>query len=234
MRKLFLTGTSLAVLALMPVAPASAITPVTLTGSYTVSETYNSSNGGPTVTDDLASPFSLSEGATPNAFTLSPNPSSGSQCSGGGCNTSTTTETDSITFNLTGLSVSGLTGSPATASNISEGGTFTAKYTGSELGCAAGDGVSPSSGNTDCLVWNGAANTYNGSATYSETLSNGQTLTVTFNNATDWDITPTVSFTVTGDVTAVPEASTWAMMLLGFAGLGYAGFRSRKAAISIA
>jgi hypothetical protein len=32
---------------------------------------------------------------------------------------------------------------------------------------------------------------------------------------------------------AVPEASTWAMMLLGFAGLGYAGYRSRKA-ISIA
>ena len=26
-------------------------------------------------------------------------------------------------------------------------------------------------------------------------------------------------------VTGVPEPSTWAMMLLGFAGLGYAGFR---------
>jgi hypothetical protein len=32
----------------------------------------------------------------------------------------------------------------------------------------------------------------------------------------------------------VPEPATWAMMLLGFAGLGYAGFRSRKKAISIA
>ncbi len=31
----------------------------------------------------------------------------------------------------------------------------------------------------------------------------------------------------------IPEASTWAMMLLGLAGLGYAGFRRRKAAISI-
>jgi hypothetical protein len=31
-----------------------------------------------------------------------------------------------------------------------------------------------------------------------------------------------------------PEPSTWAMMLLGFAGLGYAGFRRRRAAISIA
>jgi hypothetical protein len=30
--------------------------------------------------------------------------------------------------------------------------------------------------------------------------------------------------------TAAPEPSTWAMMLLGFAGLGFAGYRSRKAA----
>jgi hypothetical protein len=33
---------------------------------------------------------------------------------------------------------------------------------------------------------------------------------------------------------AVPEASTWAMLALGFAGLGFAGHRSRRAAISIA
>ena len=35
------------------------------------------------------------------------------------------------------------------------------------------------------------------------------------------------------DVEAVPEPSTWAMMLLGFAGLGYAGFRTRRRATSI-
>jgi PEP-CTERM motif len=29
---------------------------------------------------------------------------------------------------------------------------------------------------------------------------------------------------------SVPEPSTWAMMLIGFAGLGFAGYRSRKAA----
>jgi hypothetical protein len=35
-----------------------------------------------------------------------------------------------------------------------------------------------------------------------------------------------------GSVIAVPEASTWAMMLLGFGGLGYAGWRgSRKPAL---
>ena len=34
--------------------------------------------------------------------------------------------------------------------------------------------------------------------------------------------------------TSAPEASTWAMMLAGFAGLGYAGLRRRRSAISIA
>jgi PEP-CTERM motif len=35
-------------------------------------------------------------------------------------------------------------------------------------------------------------------------------------------------------LTGVPEPSTWAMMLLGFAGLGFAAFRSRRSASSIA
>jgi PEP-CTERM motif len=32
----------------------------------------------------------------------------------------------------------------------------------------------------------------------------------------------------------VPEPSTWAMLLLGFAGLGFAGYRSRRPAASAA
>ncbi len=35
-------------------------------------------------------------------------------------------------------------------------------------------------------------------------------------------------------LTAVPEPSTWAMMGLGFAALGFAGYRARKTSISIA
>jgi hypothetical protein len=42
--------------------------------------------------------------------------------------------------------------------------------------------------------------------------------------------------TVTGGeaigVAAVPEPSTWAMMLAGFAGLGYVGFRARRTAVA--
>jgi hypothetical protein len=41
----------------------------------------------------------------------------------------------------------------------------------------------------------------------------------------------TVAFTNVAPPPAVPEASTWAVMLIGFAGLGYAGCRaSRKSA----
>jgi hypothetical protein len=32
----------------------------------------------------------------------------------------------------------------------------------------------------------------------------------------------------------VPEASTWAMMMLGFAGLGFAAYRKARPAVSIA
>jgi hypothetical protein len=37
-----------------------------------------------------------------------------------------------------------------------------------------------------------------------------------------------------GYVVPVPEASTWAMMLVGFAGLGFAGYRRTRKAVSIA
>jgi hypothetical protein len=40
------------------------------------------------------------------------------------------------------------------------------------------------------------------------------------------------AFSLSGST--VPEPSTWAMMLLGFAGLGFAGYRKRRAVVSIA
>jgi hypothetical protein len=42
------------------------------------------------------------------------------------------------------------------------------------------------------------------------------------------------SYFVTLTVTTVPELSTWAMMVLGFAGLGFAGYRTRKATAALA
>jgi hypothetical protein len=39
---------------------------------------------------------------------------------------------------------------------------------------------------------------------------------------------------VTGVVAAVPERSTWAMMILGFAGVGFMAYRRRSTALHVA
>jgi hypothetical protein len=38
----------------------------------------------------------------------------------------------------------------------------------------------------------------------------------------------TIDATVTGGTPAIPEVSTWAMMAIGFAGLGFAGYRKAR------
>jgi hypothetical protein len=43
-----------------------------------------------------------------------------------------------------------------------------------------------------------------------------------------------VDFSVPGAVPPIPEPSTWAMMIIGFAGLGYAGFRKAKSRVVVA
>ena len=53
------------------------------------------------------------------------------------------------------------------------------------------------------------------------------------NSATDFvtQLTFAASGTFTGTMTpviAVPEPSTWAMLVVGFLSLGYAGYRGRK------
>jgi hypothetical protein len=46
-------------------------------------------------------------------------------------------------------------------------------------------------------------------------------------------VTPEMAFTVTLSPGAVPEPETWTMIALGFAGIGFMGWQSRKA-ISVA
>ena len=49
-----------------------------------------------------------------------------------------------------------------------------------------------------------------------------------------WNQVKQMDFSVPGAITTIPEPSTWAMMVLGFAGLGFGAFRrSRKDDISI-
>jgi PEP-CTERM motif len=91
--------------------------------------------------------------------------------------------------------------------------------------------------------------------TFTETLTKVTSVDRTSPNAVTWDLTGTVTgggfhnvpvsliidatqsggpgkvISVSGSDSAIPEPSTWAMMLLGFAGLGFAGYRaSRRAA----
>jgi hypothetical protein len=208
--KALLAGAGAAALTLAVFTPASAAA-VTFT-SNTISELYSpgSPGGGGNALSSPLNNYTL--GSAVNAFTLSPYGS----CTGGGCRLNV--ESDPITVQFSGLAVNGA----SALSSLIETGLFTASYSGSELACAVGDGKSPSSGATDCVVWTGASSAWNGSVTLTDPLSNGQTLDVTFKN-----ITPAVSF----NVSSAPEVSTWGMMLAGFAGLAYAGaHRSRKTA----
>ncbi len=42
-----------------------------------------------------------------------------------------------------------------------------------------------------------------------------------------------LSLTDSSASSAVPEASTWAMMMLGFAGLGFAGYRTSPRSVAL-
>ena len=59
---------------------------------------------------------------------------------------------------------------------------------------------------------------------YSATGTGSDTLTIEGYSNSGYNITDDVSVVASG-VSGVPETSTWAMMLLGFVGLGYAGYR---------
>ena len=58
-------------------------------------------------------------------------------------------------------------------------------------------------------------------------------LALTANQAGGPGETTSASFTNTSAVSAIPEASTWVMMGLGFAALGYVGSRRRKAKLAM-
>lgn len=197
-----------------------------LTGSYSVGETFSSSQGGPTISNNLSSSFAMNltlgiETTPTGFFTTAP----ASSCSGGGCiGGSSGTETDALTVTFNNLQILGVT-----IPTFTEMATFTAKYSGSELSCAVGDGVSPLNGQTDCFVWAGAANTWNGSTMLSKQLGNGYTLEIFLYNATDWNITPKIGFELVAAPTSVPEPATLGLIGAGLLGLGMLR-RSRNAA----
>jgi hypothetical protein len=100
---------------------------------------------------------------------------------------------------------------------------------------------------TDAYAVYAGTMTGTGTTDLSEVLSNGISLNLTGPGATSAIFSPIGSLNVIKDqndfagsagsadssilgnaFSVVPEASTWAMMLLGFAGLGYAGYRRTR------
>jgi hypothetical protein len=217
-------------------------TPVPIEGYYTI--TYGSVNGnGPTSftkpSSSLGTPnsstghwnFDLPNGGLTsgsatsemNLFIANPNncySGSGRTCVNTGGNTATGTITVTFTFTNSAGSAIG---------SLMETGEYEAKYGGSELGCAAGDGVSPTSGNTDCIVWNGLST--NGSVLRTTTLTGfpNDIIDLTFYNASDWSMVPEMTLGV-NDPAPTPLPAALPLFAGGLGGLGLLTWRRKRKA----
>lgn len=140
--------------------------------------------------------------------------------------------------------------------SLTQTGTFMANYSGS-LSCSS------STGQSDCIYWVTSLPTFTNSptdtlttdgSTYSGTgdqnnrsstpsltdtvrLSNGDTLSVSFYDAQDWDITPGISFapgTSNRGLPSTPLPATLPLLATGLGALGLLGWRKKRKVSAIA
>jgi PEP-CTERM motif len=172
----------------------------TVTVDGSYTTSYTSTTGnGPSISDDLNSSFT--ETLTMGTPTADLNffTVAPSRYSGFYQNKGTATGTITVSFKFT--EPTGATGS------LTDTATYTADYNNDT------DSVDWSSANDPIVV----------------TFSNGDVLDVTLVNASDWDITPKISFDLTGPA-ATPLPATLPLFAGGLGLLGFFGRRKRKSA----
>jgi hypothetical protein len=223
---------------------AAAIAPASQANATTV--TFDSFGGssplyqvppGETLYTDFSS--SLPSGATGGGALYGPDFPTPSQCLLGTCvaapdisglNLTTRQffavapgQTETFTFGYAakdvGVYIGSLDDENSLTINFTGGSSIT--YSGAELAVISGEepNTLPSS------VIPGGLPTIDGALTngrWTFTDTSNDIIGITVSNGTDIS---TNSFEIAQITTSVPEPSTWAMMLLGFAGLGYAAFR---------
>jgi hypothetical protein len=203
-------------------AGAHATSEVTVT--YTTS-TSNTQGNAPTITDDLASGFNITQTGglgEQNFVTTTPAGSCGSGCTND-------TAQDQINFDFTFTDNTGGTGT------LDTDAVYYAKYDSPSIGC-------DNNGNseTDCIIWNGTGGSStsfgNPSVTDAVTLSDGNIVDLTFYNAADWTISSEISGTYTlgstGHQSSVPEPASMVLFASSLLGLPVIRRLRRKPAAS--
>jgi hypothetical protein len=154
----------------------------------------NNLAGTPTTLNTMAFPLNVNEAFNLATFA----PVNGSKCPGDCIDKYNLSDAFTVTFRLKDPN--------GVMKTFTQGGTFLADYNGA-LPCVGSDSQSQSQ--SDCVIWSPLSKTHDNNASLQSVtdtvdFGDGYKLNVTFTNAIDWNITPTVTFDLTS-VDPVPE-----------------------------